>query len=323
MIPLITLEEHYCTAAFLASSGPLAEQLKWIPGLAAQLRDLGAGRLAAMDAGAVSLQVVSHGPGLATGSAAACAAANDLAAAAVRAQGASRLAAFAALPMAHPADAAAELRRCVAELGFVGALVDSHAGGRHYDGAEFWAVFEAAQELDVPLYLHPAFPAGGAEALFRGNYAAGAAASLGASAFGWHADVGLHVLKLFAAGVFDAYPRLKIVVGHMGEMLPFMLERIAALSVRWGERKRPWRVVYDENIWITTSGVWSINPMACLLRNTRIERILYSVDYPFATNEDGLRFMEELEKSGLVTEEQFEMIGYKNAEKLLKLKVQQ
>jgi len=322
MIPLITLEEHYSSPGFLAESGPYVEQLKWIPGLVSKLTDLGAGRLAAMDAGRISLQVVSHGPGLATSAAATCAAANDHAAAAVRAEGGTRLAAFATLPMGRPDEAAKELRRCVARLGFVGALVDSHAAGRHYDAPEFWPVFEAAQELDVPVYLHPAFPAGGMELLFQGNYPASAAASLGASAFGWHADVGLHVLKLFAAGVFDAYPRLKIVVGHMGEMLPFMLERIVALSVRWGERKRPWKVVYDENIWITTSGVWSLNPMACLLRNTKIDRILYSVDYPFATNENGLRFMEELEKSGLVTEEQFEMIGYKNAEKLLKLKVQ-
>jgi len=100
-----------------------------------------------------------------------------------------------------------------------------------------------------------------------------------------------------------------------------MHERIARLSMRWGPLKRSWKEVYDENIWITTSGVWSVNPMATILRNTRIDRILYSVDYPFSKNEDGLRFMEELEKSGLVTKEEFEMIGYKNAEALLKVKV--
>jgi len=323
MIPLITLEEHYFSPAFLEQANAYVEQMKWIPGLVERLTDMGAGRLAAMDAGAVSLQVLSHGPGLATASAATCSAANDRAAAAVRAEGGKRLAAFAVLPMGLPDDAARELRRCVAQLGFVGALVDSHAAGRHYDGSEFWPVFAAAQDLDVPIYLHPAFPTGDMEQLFQGNYSAAAAISMGSSGFGWHADVGLHVLKLFAAGVFDAFPRLKIIIGHMGEMLPFMHERIAALSVRWGQLKRPWRVVYDENIWITTSGVWSLSPMACLLRNTKIDKILYSVDYPFAKNEDGLKFMEELEKSGLVTEEQFEKIGYRNAEQLLKLKVRQ
>jgi predicted TIM-barrel fold metal-dependent hydrolase len=137
---------------------------------------------------------------------------------------------------------------------------------------------------------------------------------------GWHSDVGLHILKLFASGLFDEYPRLKIIAGHFGEMLPFMLERIMVLSKRWGERKRLFKEVYDENIWITTSGVWSVSPMACILRNTKIDHILYSVDYPFAKNEDGVVFMNELKESGLVTDEQFEMIGYRNAETLLGVK---
>lgn len=107
----------------------------------------------------------------------------------------------------------------------------------------------------------------------------------------------------------------------MGEMLPFMLHRIIQLSPRWGQRERLFREVYDTNLWITTSGVWSIDPMATIVRNTKIERILYSVDYPFAKNEDGLRFMQDLEKSGWVTPEQLERIAYRNSEDLLKLKV--
>ncbi len=106
----------------------------------------------------------------------------------------------------------------------------------------------------------------------------------------------------------------------MGETLPFMLERIIQLSQRWGTRQRDFKSVYDENIWITTSGNWSVNPMATILRNTKLDHILYSVDYPFANNEDGLAFMEELQESGLVSEEGFRMIGYQNAEKLLGIK---
>jgi predicted TIM-barrel fold metal-dependent hydrolase len=323
MIPLITLEEHFFTPSYLSNSHFYAEQFKWLPELEAKLTDLGPIRLSEMDKGAVSLQIISHGPGLAIHSLSESRAANDQLAAAIKKEGGKRFAGFAVLPMGSPDEAATELRRAVRELGFVGALVDNHADGRYYDGRKFWAVFEAAQELDVPIYLHPVWPDEGLAPRFKGNFEESAEMSMGSSGFGWHVDVGLHVLKLFAAGVFDEFPRLKIIIGHMGECLPFMHERIAVLSKRWGERKRDWKEVYDGNLWITTSGVWSVNPMACLLRNTKLERILYSVDYPFAKNEAGLKFMEELEQSGLVTKEQFEMIGYKNAEALLKVKVQQ
>jgi predicted TIM-barrel fold metal-dependent hydrolase len=96
-----------------------------------------------------------------------------------------------------------------------------------------------------------------------------------------------------------------------------MLDRTNYLSKRWGHRDRVFRAVWDENIWITTSGVWALDPMACILRNTKIGHILYSVDYPFAKNEDGLKWVEELEASGLVNDEQLAKIAYKNAESLL------
>lgn len=145
--------------------------------------------------------------------------------------------------------------------------------------------------------------------------------SLLASSWNWHSEVALHVFKLFAAGLFDRFPRLKIVIGHFGEMIPFMLQRLEQLSPRWGERQRNFRIVYDENLWITTSGVWSLDPLRCILANTRKERILFSVDYPFARNEWGKKWMEDLRESGLVTEEELLMIAYKNAEKLLGLRV--
>jgi predicted TIM-barrel fold metal-dependent hydrolase len=244
-----------------------------------------------------------------------------------------RYAGFAVLPMSQPSQAATELRRCITDLGFEGALIDNHVNGAHYEGKSHRIFWESVQELDVPVYLHPTWPAAGVQKpQYSGDISTGASGSLGSSGWGWHSDVGAHVLKLFASGLFDEFPRLKVIVGHMGEMLPFMLERIEYLSKRWGVADfaskhdpplthRPFGEVYRENIYITTSGCWSINPMACILRNTPIEHILYSVDYPFAKNEDGYQFMEELEKSGLVTKEQLEQIGYKNAEKLLGLSV--
>jgi predicted TIM-barrel fold metal-dependent hydrolase len=222
--------------------------------------------------------------------------------------------------MREPSIAAQELTRCIRELGFVGALIENHVDGKYYDGEEYNPVFQAAQDLDVPIYLHPTWPSEDMAPRYTGNFSTGASASLGASGLGWHSETALHILRLFASGLFDRFPKLKIIIGHFGEMLPFMLQRVCGLSLRWGDFKRSFKQVWDENIWITTSGVWSIDPMACILRNTRIERILYSVGYPFAKNENGLSWMEELEKSGLVGKDDLERIAYKNAEELLGIK---
>jgi predicted TIM-barrel fold metal-dependent hydrolase len=135
--------------------------------------------------------------------------------------------------------------------------------------------------------------------------------------WGWHSEVGLHVLRLHAAGAFDKFPRVKIILGHFGEMMPFMLHRIRDQERLSGVRRRPFLQVWDENIWITTSACWSLDPMRCILANTKIDRIMYSIDYPFTTNEEGLKWFQELEQSGLVNPEQLELIGYRNAERLL------
>ncbi|KAH0432209.1 2-amino-3-carboxymuconate-6-semialdehyde decarboxylase [Colletotrichum camelliae] len=318
--PLVTLEEHFVSQDnFSALSKLYAEQLKHLPEVANQLLDVSQLRLTSMDNNGISFQVISHAPGLGPKPARYSSSANDELARAVKAHP-DRFAAFAVLPMAEPQAAAAELRRCVG-MGFVGALVDAHVDGVHYDDRRFWPVFEAAADLDVPIYLHPTYPSPTQSSAYDGQYGQGAARSLGSSGFGWHQETGLAVLKLFAAGLFDELPSLKVLIGHFGEMLPFMIERIAKLSVRWGNRSRPWRQVWRENIWITTSGVWELAPMACILRNTSLSHILYSVDYPFEKNETGLCWMRELQESGLVTPDQLEMIAHRNAEQLLKLRI--
>lgn len=317
MLALITLEDHYLSTILGEKLAP--RYAGFPPAISERLKDLSTLRLKEMDAGHVSLQIISHAP--ADTDAASCAAANDELAAAVSAHP-SRFAGFALLPMNDPPAAAAELARTVKEHNFVGALLDNHLdSGEYYDDARFWPVFAKAQDLDVPLYIHPTFPTDDMKAaLYRGNYGKAAEVSLGMAGWGWHADTALHVLRLFAAGVFDRFPRLKVVIGHMGEMLPYQLERVIKMSKTWGERERGLQSVWDQNVWVTTSGMFSVNPMACMLRNTKVERILYSVDWPFSKNEDGVGFIEELRKSGLVSEEELEGIAYKNAERLLKVK---
>ncbi|WPH04898.1 hypothetical protein R9X50_00779500 [Acrodontium crateriforme] len=320
--PLIALEEHFMCSAILDDEtsqvrAKFVGQIKAIPGIEDQLRDLSTRRLEDMDKGQISFQIISHAP--AGPSLAQCLSANDQLAAAVE-ENRERFAGFAVLPVGDPLNCARELQRAVKQLGMVGALIDNHAEGTYYDSEEHYPLWQKAEELDVPIYLHPTWPSDSMLPQYSGNFTDLAGRSMGASGWGWHSETGLHVLRLYAAGIFDRFPRLKIIIGHFGEMIPFMLDRISSLSVRWGEQKRKFKEVYDENIWITTSGVWSLDPMRCILHNTKIEHILYSVDYPFAKNEWGLAWMEELEQSGLVTREQLEMIAYKNSEKLLRVK---
>ena len=318
--PLIALEEHFLSTAVLnAFDQAYQEQFKAIPMAKEKLSDLDELRLSEMAKGKVSMQVISHAPAPGGASLEQCRQGNDQLAAAVRNRP-DRFAGFAVLPVADPAGCAQELERSVKELGFVGALIDNHVNGVYYDGPEYDVMWQKAEELDVAIYLHPTWPSENMMPQYTGNFSGGASRSLGASGWGWHTETGLHVLRLYAAGVFDKFPRLKIIIGHFGEMLPFSLQRICNLSIRWGDQERKLKQVWDENIWITTSGVWSLDPMRCILGNTKIDHILFSVDYPFEKNENGLKWIEELEQSGLVTQEELEMIAYKNSEKLLRLK---
>jgi predicted TIM-barrel fold metal-dependent hydrolase len=314
--PLITLEEHFVSQAALAAG---ADYDEYGPVLRTKITGLDDTRLRDMDAGGVAVQVVSHGPERLT-PAQACAANDELHAAVQRHP--TRLRGFAVLPMGDPSAAAAELTRCMRELRFVGALVNNHDGGTFYDGpayAPFWA---AAEDLGAPIYLHPTHPSDAMhDVLYTGAYPDAIAHALGAFGWGWHAATGLHFLRLYAAGVFERHPRLKVVLGHMGELLPFQLDRIAPMFVRWGGHTRSLKEVWAENIWITTSGMFSLAPLACVLRVCARDRILYSVDYPFSANERGREFVKEIVGSGLMSEEDVKDFAYRNAEKLLSFSV--
>ncbi|EGX95963.1 2-amino-3-carboxymuconate-6-semialdehyde decarboxylase, putative [Cordyceps militaris CM01] len=318
MRPLIALEEHFASPAVIASSADAkAHYAHFPPHILDKLTELGETRVADLDKGHVSLQVVSHGPG--NVGAAVCTTVNDELAAAVR-RHPTRLAGFAMLPMREPDAAADELERCVATLGFVGALLENHLDGVFYDAEAYWPVFARAERLDVPLYIHPTFASDAMADHYQGNYPDSVALALSAFGWGWHAETGHHILRLFAAGLFDRFPKLKIVIGHMGEMLPFQLDRCIAISERWGAKERGLRQVWRENIWVTTSGMFTLTPLKCLLETMPIDHVLYSVDYPFSANEKGFEFLNKIEKSGLITGEDLDLFAYKNAENLLRVK---
>lgn len=321
--PLIALEEHWYSSAVINSfDNAMKEGIKKWPGALERLLDAGDLRLQEMNKGKVSLQVISH-CAADRPSPTVCREGNDQLAAEISksAQAKVRFAGFAVLPMENPEAAAVELERAVKQLGFVGALIDNKASNQFYDGKEYDCFWAKAQELDTPIYLHPSWPSDELmKQSYAGNYSPRAMGVIGGASWGWHSEVGLHLLRLHAAGIFDRHPKLKIVLGHFGEMVPFMLQRIIDQERIRGVGERPFAQVWDENVWITTSGCWGLDPMRCILSNTKIDRILFSIDYPFTTNEEGLRWIENLEQSGLVTLEQLDRIAYRNAEELLGVK---
>ena len=311
--PLIALEEHFDSNIF-TSKDALHANLP--PHLSERLADLADLRIAEMDKGSISRQVLSH-IGLMPTPVDLCIKVNDHLASACRANP-HRLSGFATLPMQDPEAAAAELERCVREHGFLGALINSHLeDGSCFEAQKYWVVFGKAVELDVPIYIHPNYPAEKYENYYEGEYKPIAAIMMSTASWGWHADCGLHILRLFAAGLFDKYPTLKIVIGHMGEMLPYMLERIIHTTRTWGTFERELRTVWKENIWVTTSGLFTLPPLRCLLDVTPKEHVMYILDYPFSGTEQGKAFVEEIEKSGLLSKEEFEGFCHGNAEKLL------
>ncbi|KAF2092605.1 putative metal-dependent hydrolase [Rhizodiscina lignyota] len=316
-IPSITLEEHFTSEAASKVYGSASSDFG--PAIGAKLTSLSTSRLADMDAGGVARQVLSHTPFRTAPSPKLCVAINDELHAAVDAHQ-DRFAGFASLPMQEPHAAAAELRRTVKELGFVGALVDTHSEGVFYDGSEWDVVWEMAQELDVPIYMHPCFASEEMMRInYRGNYPEIVAVGLGAFVFGWHVETGLHFLRLFAAGVFDRFPHLKLLLGHMGETIPYMMQRQERATGRWSHLKRPLREVWRSNVWVTTSGTFDTTPLALLLKVSPLHHVLFSVDYPFSSTEMGKKYIEEIEEQGLLKGEDLKAFVSGNAAKLLRI----
>lgn len=320
---LIALEEHYhapaVKRALSAAGRPDPPPDSPIARVQAKLDDLGAGRLADMDAGGIDVQVVSQSPPgteqLEPGQAIPVATqANDYLAEQI-ARNPDRFAGFATLPTAAPQSAADELERAVTALGFKGALINGHVRGRFLDDPTFWPIFERAEALSVPIYLHPTEPP---EAVKTASYAGlppNIATSLATNAWGWHVDTGLHALRLIAGGVLDAYPRLQVIIGHMGEALPFFLERASRNLQRQAGLERPLQHYMAQNFHFTTSGMFSYPPLRCLLDVIGADRVMFSVDYPFAHNEEGRDFM----VGAPIDAADREKLAHGNAERLLGL----
>jgi predicted TIM-barrel fold metal-dependent hydrolase len=308
---IIALEEHFWTPELIALRRTV-DQVN--PKSVERLGDLGELRLREMDAGGIDVQVLSEAepgaqnlePDLAVSLARLS---NDLLAEAVKRRP-DRFAGFATLPTPDPAAAAKELERTVKELRFRGAMVHGSTRGHFLDERQFWPIFESAAALDVPIYLHPCTPQPAVFETYYRDYP-----QLGRAALGFGVEMAVQAARLVVSGVFDEFPRLQIILGHLGEALPFMLWRANDTLSRRSKQRRSFREYFVDHFHITTSGNFSQPALQCAIAELGIARILFAVDWPFQPNGEAVAFIRE----AVLAETDREAIFGGNARRLLRI----
>ncbi len=314
--PVIALEEHYW-------DHELAAQLKGAEGTRSQdlldrLYDIGDIRLRAMDQAGVDVQVLSHGAPSAQKLDASIAVdltkrVNDRLAEAI-AHHPRRFAGFAALPTAVPEAAADELERCVKQLGFKGAMICGLTNGIFHDDKRFWPIYERAEALDVPIYFHPSFPDPGVSAKYYDEYAKDFPQVVRA-AWGYTVETATQAIRLILSRVFEKHPRLNIILGHFGETLPYQLWRIDQALKRPGHEELGFRDVFTRNFHITTSGHFSTTALVCASMEMSMDKIMFSVDWPFVSNKPAFEWLDTLQ----ISRNDMGKLLSGNAAKLLKI----
>ncbi len=337
---IIDMEAHFYTKDYVqylrARKEPPREEVleksirSWlVPGIYAprsfineeKLLDLGQKRIQEMDVAGVDMQVLSLSvPGCeqfepADGNALAKQTNDELAEAVIKYP--DRYIGLAALATQDPKGAADELERAVKKLGLKGAKINSHARGEYLDNRKYWSIFEAAESLDVPVYLHPTIPS----PLILSAYA-DYGFPLAGPPCGFGADTSLHAMRLIYSGLFDQFPRLKIILGHLGEGLPFWLYRI---DFYW---LKPWVDVgitpkithkpgyyIKNNFMFDTSGMHFMPAFMCAYLALGADMIAFGADYPFEDSLESVKAMESIP----VCEDDKEKFFHLNAEKLFKL----
>jgi len=327
---VVALEEHFTVPAVVRRIDPGAISRRGFqprktpasgPNPLALLPEIGELRLKSMDEAGITMQVLSGtgpGPDLVPGpdGVAMARELNDHLAEAI-ARHPDRFAGFAVLPMQSPEACAAELVRAVKDLRFVGALINGTTEGRFLDHPCCDALLAAAVELDVPIYIHPHLPPEPVRRAYYSDLPPGAGRVLESAAWGWHSETAIHVLRMVLAGTLDRHPRLKLVIGHMGEMLPVMLARIDEVSALDIEHlNRPISRTILDQVWLTTSGIFSEPPFLAALLTFGIDRIMFSVDYPYAPNARGRDFLDGIS----LAPADMAKLTHRNADALLKLK---
>ena len=327
---IVALEEHFSIPALVKRIDPKVISARGFrprnikPGAVNPMEllpEIGEKRLKSMDEAGITVQVLSvAGPGadLVPGADGVAMAreTNDHLAKAV-ASHPDRFAGFANLPMQSPDAIPVELRRAVKELGFLGAMVNGTTDGRFLDDPRYDGLLAAAVELDVPIYIHPHIPPEPVRLAYFSSLPEGAARVLETAGWGWHSETAVHLLRMVVAGTLDKHPRLKLIVGHMGEMLPMMMARIDQVFAHDVDHlQRPITRAIHDQVWLTTSGIFDQPPFIAALQTFGIDRILFSVDYPFAPNAAGRKFLNNV----ALAPADMAKLTHANADALLKLK---
>jgi 2,3-dihydroxybenzoate decarboxylase len=315
----IALDEHFITPDFVkyTQTDFAAMKKQTVNEFLTNLYDFDYYRLETMDKAGIEISVLSlANPGVQrepnTALAVALAQkANDFLAEKIS-KNPKRFRGFAHLALQSPQAAAAELERCVKDYHFVGALINGQTSNRYLDEAEYDPFWMKVQELEVPIYLHPGSPY-----TVPQNYKDHL--ELDGPLWGWTTETGTHALRLLFSGLFDRFPSIKIILGHMGETLPYLLWRFDS---RWEiledskKLKKAPSAYIKENIYITTSGMCANGPLLCAVSELGEENVMFSVDYPYESTEIAAQFIEKAPLSKKVLEK----ICFQNAKRLLKLK---
>lgn len=230
-----------------------------------------------------------------------------------------RYAAFAALPWASPVDAAAELRRVAREYDFKGVLIPGRPKTEavFLDDKMYDPVWEALTELDLPIYIHPGHPTPKVQKDYYSGFNNEVTAVLSTYGLGWHVEPGVQVLRMMLAGVFDRFPKLKVISGHWGEVLPYFIARFdQTLTPEITGLKEKISTYYRRNVWVTPSGIYDYDNLDFCIRKFGIDHILFAADYPFIDEDAARKFIE----NAPLSDKDKEKFTHGNVEKLMHIK---
>jgi len=319
----ILIEEHFLSPGYAESTGRAANAKKAGGNTLKEFErtcEIGKGRIAEMDEAGIQMQGLQlSSPGAeqldAPEAIALCREANDYLADALK-KYPTRFAGFAIIPTAAPDKAVQEMELRIKRDGFKAVLINGHIKDKYLSDKSFWPILEAAEKLDVPIYIHPTPPLKAIRDVYFEGFAPQVSTMFASAGWGWHIETAVHVIRLILSGAFDKYPRLQIIVGHLGEGLPFMLQRTNnRMSQKVTGLQRPMGDYLRQNVNYTFGGWYFAAPFVDLYSEVGGDRIIASADYPHSGMAGAKTFIESLP----ISETDKEKISHSNAERLLKL----
>lgn len=325
-LKFIATEETYTTDELIALNAINEEHVEYLKETG--LADLGPDRIAGMDEAGINVQILSaHTPGVQDVSGQEgidfAYRLNKMIADGPMASYPGRYQAYATLPLQDPEASADELERAVREDGFVGAMTNGFIGEKFLDHPDFDPLLARAEVLGVPIYLHPGFPPEKVFDIYYRTTREGFNQEFqnyifSGSGYGWHQEVLTQCLRLILTGVFDRHPRLQMMIGHMGEGLPFYYERIVGdmSESTEGSLDKPLGQYFSDNFWYTTSAFFQDELLHLLLRYISVDRVMFGTDYPFADMKQGTDWFRAVD----LPREAKEKIAFRNAERLFGIK---